>query len=98
MTLPPYIQIGPLAYRVVAVEELAGEHGMLHGDIDYQKCRIRVSADDDPQIQRVTLWHETLPGILHQAACADHNEQVIDALAHGIIQALRDNPELRHVA
>lgn len=91
------VQIGPLSYRVVEVRELASAaHGALYGDIDYSKCRIRIAQESDPQIKDVTLWHEILHGILAGAAhTEDHNEEHIDALAHGIIQVLRDNPELR---
>jgi hypothetical protein len=88
------IQIGPIAYDVIAVPELCGSTGPLYGDINFGKCRIRINADDAPQIQLVTLWHEVLHGILRQAAIEDHNEQVIDALSHGLIQVLRDNPDL----
>jgi hypothetical protein len=90
-----HIQIGPIVYTVVEVEELASEHGLLHGDINHGKCRIRLSADDDRQRQHQTLWHEILHGILHGAGIRDdHDEQQIEALAHGIIQVLRDNPSL----
>jgi len=89
------ITIGPLIYTVVEVEELASASGQLYGDIDYGRCRIRICADSDPQIRRITLWHEVLHGILAAAAqTEDHNEAHIDALAHGIVQVLRDNPEL----
>lgn len=92
------IKIGPLCYEVVEVAELASAGGELHGDINYRKCRIRIDADDAPQIKRVTLWHEILHGILTGAAQSeDHNEAHIDALAHGIIQVLRDNPQLRNL-
>ena len=90
------ITIGPLVYQVVAVKELASSSGELHGDINTRKCRIRIDANDDPQIQHLTVWHEVLHGILMGAAYPDeHDEQVIDALAHGIVQVLRDNPILR---
>jgi hypothetical protein len=90
-----FIQIGPLRYEVVEVEELAGKAGELCGDITAYKCRIRIAADMDPQAKLVTLWHEILHGILSTAAHnEDHNEAHIDALAHGIIQVLRDNPFL----
>ncbi len=46
----------------------------------------------------MTLWHEILHGILNGAAqTEEHNEAHIDALAHGIIQVLRDNPQLRNI-
>lgn len=90
-----HIQIGPLTYQVVEVPELASASGSLYGDIDYGKCRIRICAESDPQIKLVTLWHELLHGILAGAAhTEDHNEAHIDALAHGIVLALRDNPQL----
>lgn len=92
-----HVQIGPLRYKVVEVEELASERsGALYGDINYGKCRIRIAADSCPQIKQATLWHEILHGILAGAAHTDdHNEAHIDAIAHGLIQVLRDNPKLR---
>ena len=92
------IKIGPLRFQVIEVPELASESGELHGDINFRKCRIRIDADDSPQIKQITLWHEILHGILYGAAHrSDHNEAHIDALAHGIIQVLRDNPQLRNI-
>ena len=89
------IRIGPIDYKVVKVKELASADGLLHGDIDFGRCRIRVDAGDDPQRQYQTMWHEALHGILHGAGIrGDHNEQQIEALTHGIIQLLRDNPDL----
>lgn len=89
------IQIGPILYKVVKVKELACETGMLHGDINYGRCRIRLCADDDPQRQHQTLWHEILHGILHAAGIRDdHDEQQIEAISHGIVQVIKDNPDL----
>lgn len=92
-----HVQIGPLRYKVVEVDELAsmGGAGALYGDINYGKCRIRIASDSSAQIKQVTLIHEILHGILNNAAYPEaHDEQVIDALAHGLIQLLRDNPKL----
>jgi len=49
-----------------------------------------------PSIRRVTLWHEIVHGILYAAGQTDHDEVLTDAIAHGIVQVLRDNPELRN--
>lgn len=94
MQLPSQVQIGAIAYDVVAVDDLHGASGKICGDIDAQRCRIRVDAGLHPQIQRVTLWHEVLHGILYAAGIAEHDEQQIDALAHGLVLLLRDNPRL----
>lgn len=94
-----HVQIGPLRYKVVEVEELASPaSGALYGDINYGKCRIRIAADSCAQMKQVTLMHEILHGILVCAAqTEEHNEAHIDALAHGLIQVLRDNPQLRNI-
>ena len=93
---PVQIQIGPIAYEVVEVAELAGAGpSSLCGDIDTMRCHIRINADMAAPTKRVTLWHEVLHGILFAAGLSDHDEQLVDALAHGIVQVLRDNPELR---
>jgi hypothetical protein len=90
------IQIGPITYSVVEVPELAGAGpSSLCGDIDTQKCRIRINADMADAIKRVTLWHEIVHGILFAAGIMEHDEQVIDAIGHGLVQVLRDNPQLR---
>ena len=90
-----HVQIGPIVYRVAKVKELADVPGPLHGDINHGRCRIRISAEDDAQRQHQTLWHEVIHGILHGAGIRDdHDEQQIEALSHGIVQVLRDNPHL----
>lgn len=93
------IKIGPVLYQVLYVPELASaEHGALCGDFNAAKARIRINADDDPQVQIVTLWHELLHGLLYTAGIREHDEQVIDALAHGLIQLLTENPEIIPIA
>jgi hypothetical protein len=89
-TLPKTVQIGPIRYQVALVDELAGPTGNLYGDISYPRCRIRIDATDDAQVQAVTLWHE----VLHGAGVEEHDELTIRILSHGIVQVLRDNPEL----
>lgn len=86
------ILIGPVAYNVLFIPEFS-ESGRC-GDIDVMKARIRINADMAQTVQTVTLWHEVLHGILANAGYKDHNEEQIDALAYGILQVLRDNPDL----
>jgi hypothetical protein len=88
------IQIGPVLYEVLFLHELCNEGGALMGDFNSNKARIRVNADDDEQVQVVTLWHEIVHGILYTAGIRDHDETLIDALAFGLVQVMRDNPEI----
>lgn len=87
------IKIGPIHYDVV---EYAFDGETRCGDIDSLKCRIRINESMPPCNKRVTLWHEIVHGILYAAGqTKDHDEIVIDAIAHGLTQVLTDNPELR---
>lgn len=88
------VQIGPIVYEVLHLPDLCGPSGALMGDFNASRARIRINADDDPQVQIVTLWHELIHALLYTAGYRDHDEQQIDALAHGLVQVLRDNPEI----
>ena len=85
------LRLGALTYTV--------DEGKLKqqcGHCDYEHARIRIHRTLDPQLKRVTLWHEIIHALLFNAGVyePEHNEQQIDALAHGIVQVLRDNPQL----
>lgn len=89
------IQIGPIAYEVQLVERLySADHTPLYGEIDYAAGVIRISAEQSPVMRQITLWHELLHGILSSAGIAQHNETIVDAIAHGIVDALQRNPLL----
>jgi Zn-dependent peptidase ImmA (M78 family) len=87
-----HLHIGAVTYTV-SEAKLRGACGTCN----YEQARIRINARLDPQLKRVTLWHEIIHALLFNAGVytAEHNEQQIDALAHGIIQVLRDNPWLK---
>jgi hypothetical protein len=86
------IQIGPIAYKVVETDIPS-----ICGDINTVECQIRLNKAMKPDIRQVTLWHEVVHGILFAAGQTDHDEVLTDAIAHGIVQVLRDNPQLRDI-
>ena len=90
--LPTTVQIGPIQY---SVQQWKLKNAC--GDTTYAKSRIRISNDLSEGVQAVTLWHEIVHGILFGAGfyAGFHDEHTIDALAHGLVDVLRDNPELR---
>jgi hypothetical protein len=90
------IRIGPIDYDVIEVKGLVSKE-FACGECNYERGRIRIDAGMHSQVKQVTIWHEAIHAILHGAAIGDHDEQVVDALAHGIVQVLRDNAELRGV-
>lgn len=90
------IRIGGIDYEVEEVPNLCTEDGAkrLNGDIFHDRCQIRVDQNLSPQIKSVTVWHEIIHGILTQAGARKQDETQIEALAYGIVQVLRDNPQL----
>lgn len=93
--IPFSVTVGPMQYTVRAIPELRAEDGQrLNGHILYGPCEIRIDAGLDPQVQRVTLWHEVLHAILTHAGHEDDAEKVVEILSYGLVAALRDNPGL----
>ena len=91
------VKIGPFNYPVSIVENLHDFDGNqkvpLWGHIKHSALSIELSdiLCEDRSIQ--VLWHEILHGVLNQAS-QDQPEEIIDALATGIVQILRDNLDL----
>lgn len=92
LLLPDRIRIGWVNYNIVADVDLNLEGAS--GQIRYLKDEIALMPNLAAQAQLFVLWHEIAHGILMAAGIEEHDEQMINVLAHGIIQVLRDNPDL----
>lgn len=92
------IKIGPITYQVQEVKDLHTHEGdtrkYLHGEIKWADATIRVEIDQADDRKVVTLWHEAIHGILENAGQDDHPENLVIALGFGVVQLMRDNPEL----
>lgn len=87
------VKIGPILYDVKETEGLADEDTTLNGWIKYDSCEILIEAGLPDQVKQVTLWHEILHGILNQASQV-YNEELVEALAYGLVAVFQDNPGL----
>jgi len=94
---PQSIRIGPVDYQIVVVENLISDDQKLNGQIMYNPSVIKLDEDMGPQMTRKVLWHETLHAILTHAGIDNEPENIVDALAYGIIAILRDNPWMREL-
>lgn len=93
------IKIGAIDYAVIEKEDLyfvddGGKRCGLHGDIQWANAQIRVASDQTEQVKVAVLWHEAVHGILNNAGMNDHPEALVQALGYGLVQLVRDNPEL----
>lgn len=93
MTVPKSIKVGGLRYRVLLKDEIEilGEAKL--GAFDNEKLTIEICSSCVDDAKLVTLWHEIIHAIDEQANL-NMSEGATNALAHSVVQILRDNPAL----
>ncbi len=86
------VKIGPITYDIV-IEPTRGDSGYA-GQFRPHRSQIAINSQLQAQFAKLTLWHEIIHGILATAgiALADHDEEMIDKIAYGVLQVLVDNP------
>lgn len=89
------IRIGGVDYEVVDDPVLTDVQ--LCGQIRYLRCQIAVAPGIHPQAKVQILLHEIVHGILHNAGIDEQPENMVDAIAHGMMQVIRDNPDLSNL-
>lgn len=95
MTLPASVKIGPVEYVIKENARYKAEN--LVGQIMYYESVIEMQPDLSPQMALIGLWHEVFHGILLQGGFREHDERLLDVLAHGVVRLLQDNPGLIEV-
>lgn len=90
------IKIGCIDYAVDIVALLEDdERNEIFGQVAYDESEIRILGRLSPQAKIATLWHEVIHAILIEAGfTGDHNEQMVSAIAHGILGVLKNNPRI----
>lgn len=90
------VKIAGIEYNVEYIERLLSVDGAtkLNGNFLYSPCLIRVEADNNIQVQAITIIHEILHGILVHAGRDEHEEKDVEVLAYGLFGVLRENPKL----
>jgi Zn-dependent peptidase ImmA (M78 family) len=85
------VLIGSFEYDIEESDKMVD-----NGSIDTEKLKIHIDSTIDEQVKRQTLWHEIIHALMHQfgLSLSDHDEKMIDNLAHGICQVIRDNPKI----
>lgn len=90
------IKIGCIDYAVDIVALLEDdERNEIFGQVAYDESKIRILDRLAPQAKIATLWHEVIHAIPIEAGfTGDHNEQMVSAIAHGILGVLKNNPRI----
>ena len=87
-----YVIVGAFKYKIIESDKMSD-----NGTIDCEKLNIFIESSMNKQVKRQTLWHELMHAIMYEFGLpqSEHDEKLIDNIAHGVMQILRDNPELR---
>lgn len=85
------IRVGPLTYALIRDPALSDDDAM--GAWNAHRLEIRLAEGLPPEREQIEAWHEVIHAILFAAGieAAEHDEQLVRALAHGIVAALKDN-------
>lgn len=98
MTLPDTLKIGVVTFTVTEGEvysvEKNGERREKHGRFESLPATIQINARQQADMKVITLWHEAFHALCYTVGIDDESEKIMDALAHGVVQLLRDNPAL----
>lgn len=93
MTIPDNVKVGPVVYAIKENPRYIAEN--LVGQIMYYESIIELQPNLSPAMAEVGLWHEMFHAILLQGGFREHDERLLDVLAHGVVRLLQDNPFLK---
>lgn len=102
MNIPEGIRIGSMDYKVELTEKTLGLNGRVcYGTIDYEKHLIEINRElRDKQGTEQTFLHELVHGIVKERNLDLQNsndETIVDEIATGLHQVIRDNPKIFEV-
>lgn len=99
MEIPNKVRIGSVDYEVTVEDKtIVLDAVQCKGKIDYEYHKINIdSSIHDKQGQEQTFLHELIHGIVRERNLNLENtdeETIVDGLAIGLHQVIRDNPEI----
>lgn len=101
MKIPKKLKIGGFIWSVEESEKVSNE-GEVFGSTHFKKQRIFIDPSETQQKKEHTLIHEILHAIWWQTGLNNRykdkkemEEEIIQAVAHGLYQVLKDNSLLK---
>lgn len=93
------LKIGPITFAVSEVKDLVAGGKTVWGNAGMGNSTIEVEESLAPGPKRTTLLHEVVHVALDHAGYRKvaKDEGLVNALAHSLLQVLRDNPEFVEV-
>ena len=97
MKIPKTIRIGSCDNIIEFTDnDLVSNHKECYANINYDKHKITINSKlGDNQQNELSLLHELFHGIIHERNLeVDNEELVVEELARGMHQVIRDNPNM----
>ena len=88
------VKIGAIYYSIEYVTDLRRNDEKLDGRLQHGQTKITIDADMNHQATTQILLHEVVHAIAAQIGVPNMKEDVVDALAFGVYQVIRENPQL----
>ena len=100
MNIPKALRIGSCDYIIDFTDnDLVSNHKECYACINYDKHTIEINSKlGDNQLNELSILHELFHGIIKERNIeVDNEELVVEELARGMHQVIRDNPKLFEV-
>lgn len=98
MNIPGKVRIGSMDYKVALIEgTILNNTQQCYGHIDFDRHIIEIDKTlRDTQGHEQTFLHELVHGIVKEFKIdfSENEENVVDKLADGLHQVIRDNPKI----
>jgi predicted SprT family Zn-dependent metalloprotease len=101
MIIPNKVKVGGLEFEVLEDVNVNNE-GQVFGSTHFRKQKIFIEPDEKQQKKEQTFFHEVLHAVWWQAGLHSRykeqknlEEEIVEALANGMYQVLKDNDLLK---
>lgn len=90
------VKVCGMSYQVIESRPVTENGDVGEGHISYSKMLIEINPDLVGDSKVLSVWHEVCHAILmHTGHFNEKNdEQLMEALSMGLVQLIRDNPQL----
>lgn len=94
MKIPSNVTIAGIPYAVdVVTSKATALATKFAASIDYEGQIITVG-EQAPASMEISFWHECIHGMMHALGLEEHDEKLVDGLAHQMYLLRKDNPDM----
>lgn len=96
MTLPKSVRVMGIPYTIEKQDRITVDGQNADGCITYNVATIQIVDGMPIEVERAVVVHEIMHAVFKGQGQNDyqHDEALLEAVAHGVVQVLRDNPGL----